>query len=122
MYYFLDQNENKDTALTLATDRGLTTIVKILLDHGANPNLQNTNGVTALISAAYLGKKEIVQLLLSHGADSNLKLKSGLTALAYATQQNHHEIIKLLEEKQKEFEQKSVAAQSKPTPKTKEEN
>jgi ankyrin repeat protein len=59
-------------------------IVRMLLDHGANPNMQlffrpanvrgstNTRGATPLIRAANGGDLEIVQLLLEHGADAAL--------------------------------------------------
>ena len=51
-------------------------ILKLLVDHGANPNLPETEGWTngyPLTEAAHNGKKEIVEFLLSHGADPNIQ-------------------------------------------------
>jgi len=59
-------------------------MVKLLLDHGANPNMQlffkpanlsgptNTKGSTPLIRAANNGDMDIVKLLLEKGADATL--------------------------------------------------
>ena len=60
------------------------TILRMLLDQGANPNMQlffrpanvrgstNTRGSTPLIRAANNADLEVVELLLEHGADANL--------------------------------------------------
>jgi len=48
-------------------------IVQILLDNGANPNLQRKDGVTVLMLASKYEQHDIVSLLLEHGA--NLKPK-----------------------------------------------
>ncbi len=51
--------------------------VKILLEHGANVNLQNKDGYTALMSAAQYSKtsssNETVKILLEYGANKNMK-------------------------------------------------
>ena len=61
-----------------------TAILKLLLERGANPNVQlffkpanapgalNTRGVTPLIRAATNGDLDVVKLLLEHGADPTL--------------------------------------------------
>ncbi|KAL8869919.1 MAG: hypothetical protein Q9174_003911, partial [Haloplaca sp. 1 TL-2023] len=46
--------------------------VRLLLNHGADPNLQCENLGTALHKASCLGALEIVEMLVSHGADVNL--------------------------------------------------
>ena len=60
------------------------TVVRLLLAHGANPNMQlffkpanvrgstNTRGSTPLIRAANNGDLEVVHLLLEHGADATV--------------------------------------------------
>lgn len=49
-------------------------VIKTLLEHGANPNVQNDYGWTPLhfASAVETRNKEIVCLLLEHGADPNV--------------------------------------------------
>lgn len=58
--------------------------VKLLLDHGANVNLQTDRGWTLLHTAAYYGHVDLVQLLLDYGADVNSKNKKGRTPLHLA--------------------------------------
>ena len=67
----------------LNSTRGLQ-MVTLLLDHGADPNLQllfkpanvrggvYTRGATALIRAAFNGDAQVVKLLLQHGADATI--------------------------------------------------
>jgi ankyrin repeat protein len=69
------------------------TIVRMLLDRGANPNMQlffrpanlkgatNTRGSTPLIRAANSADMEMVKLLLERGADVNLMMADRQTAL-----------------------------------------
>lgn len=70
-----------------------TAIVRMLLERGANPNMQlffrpanvrgstNTRGSTPLIRAANNGDLEIVQLLLEHGADPTLYMADRQTPI-----------------------------------------
>lgn len=69
------------------------TIVRMLLDRGANPNMQlffrpanvrgstNTRGATPLIRAAGDGDLELVELLLEHGADPTLYMADRQTPI-----------------------------------------
>jgi ankyrin repeat protein len=68
-------------------------IVRLLLDRGANPNMQlffrpanvrgstNTRGSTPLIRAASGADTEVMKLLLEHGADVNLIMADRQTAI-----------------------------------------
>ena len=56
------------TALTGASEGGHTDVVKLLLAHGANPNMPDHDGKTALKAARMNGNKEIEQALLKAGA------------------------------------------------------
>jgi ankyrin repeat protein len=68
-------------------------VVRMLLEHGANPNMQlffrpanvrgatNTRGSTPLIRAANNGELELVQLLLEHGADATLYMADRQTPI-----------------------------------------
>jgi ankyrin repeat protein len=69
------------------------TVVQMLLDRGANPNMQlffrpanvrgstNTRGSTPLIRAAANGDLEMVKLLLSHGADAKIMMADRQTPI-----------------------------------------
>ena len=57
-------------------------MVELLLQRGADANLQDSNGVTALMDAANSGHERVVELLLQRGAEINLLNSKGGTALA----------------------------------------
>ena len=62
-------NYNKgDTPLHIAVERGEET-VKLLLDHGADPNLVNAQGETPLVGASIGIDPAVVRLLVARGAD-----------------------------------------------------
>ena len=60
---------------------GSEELVKILLDHGANPNIPGGTGknATPLHDAAFCKKLSIVNLLMSRGADPNARDANGKT-------------------------------------------
>ena len=62
----MDKDVNKDMSLIDASERGYTDIVKLLLDHGADPNKGGVFHDTALHLASTMGHKDIVELLLKH--------------------------------------------------------
>ncbi|KAF8533532.1 ankyrin repeat-containing domain protein [Trichophaea hybrida] len=73
--------EGRWTALLHAADNGNIVIACLLLDHGADTEIETTVlKDTPLIKAAWRGHKAVVQLLLNHGADVTKKNKRGLTA------------------------------------------
>jgi ankyrin repeat protein len=69
------------------------TIVRMLLERGANPNMQlffrpanvrgttNTRGSTPLIAAANSGDREVIDLLLNHGADARVYMADRQTPI-----------------------------------------
>lgn len=71
------------TPIVQATVNGSLEIVRLLIEHGADPNLAQKNGEYALLDAANRGYVEIAEYLLDHGADPNLDTGIG-TALAFA--------------------------------------
>ncbi|KAL5515176.1 hypothetical protein EMCRGX_G000307 [Ephydatia muelleri] len=61
------------TPLMWASHNGHTECVKVLLDRGAQVNMQNKDGWTALMRASGSGHMECVQVLLDRGADVNMQ-------------------------------------------------
>ena len=73
--------DRRCTLLQTAASEGYYDIVKELLNHQADVNVQNLFGDTALMCASYGGHREIVKELLSHHADVNVQSNYGNTAL-----------------------------------------
>ncbi|MDC0065776.1 ankyrin repeat domain-containing protein, partial [Verrucomicrobia bacterium] len=71
-------------------------IAELLIDKGADINAKCDDGDTPLHSAAYNGRKEIAELLIDKGADINAKGTIGWTPLHLAVQQGRKEVVELL--------------------------
>jgi uncharacterized protein len=67
--------------LVVAASTGQPTIVKMLLDKGADVNATDPDGETALMSAVTSGNLEVVTMLIDKGANVQAKDKKGVTAL-----------------------------------------
>ncbi len=65
------------TALHVSADWRHAECVRLLLEHGADPDARDKNGMTALLSHS----AECVCRLLGHGADPNARDKSGTSPL-----------------------------------------
>jgi len=78
----VNEFDYKDKTLLMRTaERKADHLVKFLLDHGADPNLQNKKGETALM---YAETEAAVKYLIAAGADPNLQNEDGETALLHA--------------------------------------
>ena len=80
----LSQNKMKVTPLHSAAAGGHAELVKLLLEHGADPNALQAGGFTPLHAAAQNGDVETIGALLFHGADADVKSAEGKTPLHYA--------------------------------------
>ena len=70
-----------ETALIIASCQGHYEVVKLLIDEGAELDIQNDEGVTAQFCAVFFGQVEIVQLLNDAGADPEIVNSLDLTAM-----------------------------------------
>ena len=61
-----------------------TSIVRMFLDRGANPNHRDGSGNTPLVSAVASGRLEAVRLLIAAKADVNSRNDDGKTVLSFA--------------------------------------
>jgi len=85
------------TALQLAASHGRIQTTQLLLDCGADVNIQDVDGSTALMCAAEWGRKEIVKMLLqSPNVDASLTDCDNQTALSIAIEQKHKAIALLI--------------------------
>ena len=84
------------TDLALASYLGVKQVVQMLLDEGANVNLQGGEYGTALQAASAGGHSEVVQMLLDNGADVNLQSGKYGTALHAASGNGHEAVVQLL--------------------------
>lgn len=70
--------------------------MRILLETGADPNLQDIEGNTALMRAIENDNEEAVGLLLEHGTRLDLFKKSGKSCLDLACVSPHTNVLKRL--------------------------
>ena len=78
------QNEDGLTALMMATDKGLSEVVELLLQNGAHPNIHSNKGWTALMCACGHGNSKVAKSLLRYNANPQLVDNDGFTATIHA--------------------------------------
>lgn len=89
------KNRYGATALSFATDRGHVEAVKVLLKHGADPNLKDSfYNATPFLWAASEGNLEIIRLMVENGADL-----SAASTLGWASSSGNPDVIRFLIEK-----------------------
>ena len=72
-----------DTLLILAAYHDHPATVRMLLEHGADPDRVNDRGQTALGAAVFRRSAESVTLLLDHGADPHAGTRSAVEIAAF---------------------------------------
>lgn len=72
-----------NTALHIASLAGQSMIVTILVEDGANVNVQSLNGFTPLYMAAQENHEDVVRFLLSHGANQALSTEVSSRYFSY---------------------------------------
>ena len=88
--------EDKDTSLLAAADRGHGAVLKALIRQGANIDAKNEYGDTALMRAAMEGHVEAVKALIEAEANINEGDDNQWTALIWAACNGHVEAVKAL--------------------------
>jgi ankyrin repeat protein len=68
----------------------------VLIDAGADVNLQDENGWTALHIAASVNNQEIVEILVDAGANLDMETLDGYTALDLALQNDNNQMAHIL--------------------------
>lgn len=82
--------------LHVASNRGDTATVRLLLENGADVNAVDSYYGSALLAASAPGHLETVKLLLESGADVNTCGYEDVSALEAASANGHFETVKLL--------------------------
>ena len=77
-------NKNLHTALHIAAEKGFRDIAELLLEHGADVNLQDGEGNTPLHYAARNFDAEMICFLVKKGADVNARNRANFTPTATA--------------------------------------
>uniref|UniRef100_A0ACD6AC51 Uncharacterized protein n=1 Tax=Avena sativa TaxID=4498 RepID=A0ACD6AC51_AVESA len=84
------------TPLVFAVHSENASVVKYLLDHGADPDIADDIGLTPLHSAAGIGDCEMIEMLLAKGARIDLIADEIGTPLHLATKEQHVGAMKIL--------------------------
>ncbi|XP_074596039.1 rabankyrin-5 [Brevipalpus obovatus] len=87
------KDSNDETPLSIALRLKLLDIAQLLIDEGADPNVQDSNGYTLLHKAIMSGDSRGALFLLNHGADISLSTPKSETPLQLAV---NHELESVL--------------------------
>ena len=90
-----DRDSVGGTLLHHAVSDGRPEIIRVVLDHGCDPNAKGFLGFTPLGSAIMNDRHDIVETLLAHGADPNAETATG-TPLEFAEREGHDEIAQAI--------------------------
>ena len=79
-----------------AAQKGHLEIMRLLIEHGADPNKAKANGATPMHMAVQQGHLDIVKLLIEHDADPNKAQPNGATPVFMAAQAGHVSAITVI--------------------------
>jgi uncharacterized protein len=91
------RNDMRVQALHAAVASRNLEAVRLLLDHGADPDARQQVGYTPLMGAAGSGREDLVELLLERGADAALVADDGKTAASVAREHGHAALARRLQ-------------------------
>jgi len=84
------------TPLMISSQNGLSSIVRILLDKGADISLLSSDGFSAFLVSAYRGHVSVMKLLFAAGASLGERTPTGHTALHLSANNGHLKVTKAL--------------------------
>jgi uncharacterized protein len=91
-------NTMQNTPLHAATAGRQVELMKLLLEHEANPDATQEGGWTALHAAAQTGDRSMIEVLLANSASINVRAANNQAPLDLALLKGHHEVAALLEQ------------------------
>ncbi|XP_075397781.1 ankyrin repeat and KH domain-containing protein 1 isoform X12 [Tenrec ecaudatus] len=94
---------SRDTALTIAADKGHYKFCELLINRGAHIDVRNKKGNTPLWLAANGGHFDVVQLLVQAGADVDAVDNRKITPLMSAFRKGHVKVVQYLVKEVNQF-------------------
>ncbi|XP_075712484.1 ankyrin repeat and KH domain-containing protein 1 isoform X2 [Rhinoderma darwinii] len=94
---------SRDTALTIAADKGHYKFCELLINRGSNIDVRNKKGNTPMWLAANGGHFDIVQLLVHAGADVDAADNRKITPLMSAFRKGHLKVVLFLVKEVNQF-------------------
>jgi ankyrin repeat protein len=91
-------DDDKSTALHLASREGHVDVAHALVEQGADVTAQDTDGSTPLHWASRKGHVDVAHALVEHGADVSAQDTDGSTPMHWASRQGHVDVARALVE------------------------
>jgi len=85
-----------NTPLLWAVSEGRMDMARLLVDSGANVNVQNYEGISALYLGAERGDLDLCLFLIENGASVNIQTEEGVAPAHIAATNGHLEILRAL--------------------------